>query len=415
MPKTRRTHQTASVRGTRTKKDAKTFAQEEEKENIGRQTTVSQHNRSGVLGTTTTLGGSVVGTKPNPKGVKKREPSQVKEKKLPLQDITSRFLPAAESANRGAGFEVGAHITPIEEVPYPMTTPIASRRENLLTSPLPPSSPPVDLIFSPVRSSHLETIQLEDDLGDQPDYPLSQVDKENERRTSSSSDPFGFAVLERRLREERKHIVNTCLDIEDDDYEGLQYIPVADTSSPRPVRRNTFIRKSITPLDQLFEDDSRPERLAPATPRKEMNIQRRISREGQDIFSPCSSSLESSPSPTKTSASKRRRDPMDRPDPLEQFNTTVDEIDDAPTTTDKPRPKRQCQVPQKKSNEPQGTITWNLRPRRLAVETAKTIAKQPKDISKAKSNKKPKSKTVPGNLPKYDEDKVIMQCQLSVK
>lgn len=409
MPKTRRTQllegqtkgQTASNRGTRTKKDAKTFAQEEEKENLGRQTTVSrQHNRSGVLGTTTTLGSSA---KPNSKGVKKRKASQLKEKKLPLQDITSQFLPAPESANRGAGSEVGAHVTPIEELPYSTT-----RRAILLTSPLPPSSPPVDLVFSPVRPPHIEPIQLEasaHDLGDQLDHPLD--DSENERRSSSSSDPFGFAALERRLREERKYVLDTRLDVDDGDYEELQYIPVADTSSPRPVPRNTFARKSTTPLDQSFEDEFGAHTFpTPATPRKDMNVQRRLSCEGQDIFSPCSSFLESSPSPTKTFATKRRRDPLYR-DPLEEFNTTVDEIDDAPTTTSKPRSKRQCQVPQKKSNEPLGTITWNLRPRRPAVEKAKPIPKPPKEISKAKSNRKAKSK-------KEDKDEVI-QCQLAVK
>jgi hypothetical protein len=375
----------------RTKKDAKPLARDEEKENIGRQTAESrQHRRSGVLSATTTLG--ISSAKPPLKRVAKREPAQVKEKKLPLQDITSQFLPALESANRGAGSE-GAW--PIEE-----PAPNVSRRLNLLTSPLPPSSPPADLALSPVEPFHLRSPlagSIDDHVYNQP----NNCHIENDRQTSSSSDPFGFAALERKLKEERKFVTNILaprVDMDDDIYQELQEIPVADTSSPRPVRR---IKQPLEEGERRFFADeaiegapdllAHPHFATPPTPRKRKHVQRRLSCE-EDIFSPCAPSFESSPSPTKASANKRRRDILYEQDPLEEFNATVDESDDAAVTPDKQPSKRQSSVSQKQADEHHSRITWNLRPRRLAAaEKAGVPPRSPKDVLKTKSSRRAKS------------------------
>jgi len=415
MPKTRRAPlpakpQTAPRLGTRAKKDAKSLAREEDKENIGNKTTASrQHRRSGVLGATTTSGISGIATKAVPKGLRKPKPAPVKEKKLPLQDITSQFLPAPESANRGAGSEGGGeHILPLHDISFPITTmPNTSRRPNLLLSPLPPSSPPPDLVLPSVKPSE----GISDDQSDgQPDNPFS--DTENHRQTSSSSDPFGFAALERKLKEERRFVTNAVDAYEDDNiYEELGEILVADTSSPRPVSR---IKKSVTHFeeerrsseienqDEAVDDIpvplAHPHFSTPPTPHKDKNIHRRLSREGPDIFSPCSSSLESSPSPTKTSAIKRRRDLLYEQDPLEEFNTAVDEAGSADAAIDNPPSKRPCQVSRNQDDGDHNT-RWNLRPRRpTGVEKTEAAPKPPKEALAAKPSRKAKptsSKKVP--------------------
>jgi len=409
MPKTRRAQpQTAPRLGTRAKKDAKSLAREDEKENIGSQPTASrQHRRSRVLGATTTLGISSTASKAVPKGVRKPKPSQVKKEKLPLQDITSQFLPAPESANRGAGSEGGERILPLHDLSYSITTmPNTSRRPNLLLSPLPPSSPPPDLVLPSVEPSEGNT---DDQPDDQPDNPFSD---NNHRQTSSSSDPFGFAALERKLKEERRFITSAVDTYEDDDiYEELGEILVADTSSPRHVSR---IKKSVARLegerrspeienpdeavDEILVPLAHPHFSTPPTPHKDKSIHRRLSREDPDIFSPCSSSLESSPSPTKTSAIKRRRDFLYGQDPLEEFNTTVDEGGCADAVADDPPSKRPCQVSRNQDDGDHNSIKWNLRPRHPAAEKTKAAPKPPKDTSAAKPSKKAKpnsSKKVP--------------------
>ena len=421
--------QTASRPGTRAKKGAKSLAREEEKENIGRQTTVSRsHRRSGVLGATTTSGISSTATKPVAKGVRKGKPLQVKEKKQPLQDITSQYLPAPESANRGAGSEGGEYTVPLQDLSYPITVP-TPRLPNLLLSPLPPSSPPPDLVLPSVKPSE---DSADGHLYDQPDNPSFSDNKyntENDQQTSSSSDPFGFTALERKLKEERKSVTQVFDTHEDEDiYEELDEILVADTSSPRPVGR---IKRSLSHIKEErqyseieVQDDAiegapiplvHPHVSTPPTPRKGKSVHRRLSCEGRDVFSPCPSSLESSPSPTKSSANKRRRDLLYGQDPLEEFNTAVDESGCADVVIDKPPSKRQCQVSRKQDDGHHNTITWNLRPRRAAAavtaetEKAHTVSKPVKEVSRAKPNKKVKSnssKKVPDAFTDDDLDEV---------
>lgn len=291
------------------------------------------------------------------KGVPSSAP--VLRNKLPLQDITSQFLPAPEAANRGEDAQA-----PSEDVvnnenadletkettnivvarmppPEPTAVPLPASSKFAVTSPLPPSSPPSDheLAISPapfrrmtsasnifdvkVRfpSSSAAAIPEEiDDLWQEYDdnAPLTSelIDGAKAAKLGSDADPFGFKSLQMKLKAQLKEAALTSdQDYEDEDYALL--LPVADTSSPRPVSR---LKRSLQ-----FEDDDVPEPspeekndddnlhlhphyTTPCTPQKDRDSPKRRKMtphaEDQDVFGPWSSSvLEPSPSPCMRLAS----------------------------------------------------------------------------------------------------------------
>jgi len=378
MPKTRNVTRsqsnTASASKTtsiRRRNDENEAGYESEKENTGRQGTRSQtrSHRRGVLGAPNPATAATEGfTKAPTKSTKARAPlkgkrteAPSKEKKAPLQDITSQFLPAPESANRGEGYEdadngdaasVLQNSNSVALVMPPLdngsTVPLERARP---ASPLPPSSPPSDWVPSPVyrrEDAQLKTrldIAFYQDQEDQwrPDDDVQPISGGQSTPTpnSSHSDPFGFVALERKLKQDRE-IEAVTAGLHDDiyaeeDYEDLSNILVADTSSPRPVRRLKRVYEEAdedkdTPEDGVEADSSllalvlpHPHYSTPPTPHKDKQKRRRLSHEARHVFSPCPSSIESSPSPTKLSARKRSRVYAEVvQDPLDEFNEEVD-------------------------------------------------------------------------------------------
>jgi len=378
MPKTRNVTRsqsnTASASKTtsiRRRNDENEAGYESEKENTGRQGTRSQtrSHRRGVLGAPnpTTAAAEGFTTAPT-KSTKARAPlkgkrteAPPKEKKAPLQDITSQFLPAPESANRGEGYEdpdngdaasvletsnnVALVMPPLDNG---STVPLKHAQP---ASPLPPSSPPSDWVPSPVyrrEDAQLKTIMdiaFYQDQEDQwrPDDDVQPISGGQSTPTpnSSHSDPFGFVALERKLKQDRE-IEAVTAGLHDDiyaeeDYEDLSNILVADTSSPRPVRRLKRVHEEAdedqdTPEDGVEADSSllapvlpHPHYSTPPTPHKDKQKRRRLSHEARHVFSPCPSSIESSPSPTKLSARKRSQVYAEVvQDPLDEFNEEVD-------------------------------------------------------------------------------------------
>lgn len=378
MPKTRNVTRsqsnTASASKTtsiRRRNDENEAGYESEKENTGRQGTRSQtrSHRRGVLGAPNPATAATEGfTKAPTKSTKARAPlkgkrteAPSKEKKAPLQDITSQFLPAPESANRGEGYEdadngdaasVLQNSNSVALVMPPLdngsTVPLERARP---ASPLPPSSPPSDWVPSPVYrredaqlKTRLDTAFYQDQEDQwRPDDDVQPISGGQSTPTpnSSHSDPFGFVALERKLKQDRE-IEAVTAGLHDDiyaeeDYEDLSNILVADTSSPRPVRRLKRVYEEAdedkdTPEDGVEADSSllalvlpHPHYSTPPTPHKDKQKRRRLSHEARHVFSPCPSSIESSPSPTKLSARKRSRVYAEVvQDPLDEFNEEVD-------------------------------------------------------------------------------------------
>ncbi|CAA7260397.1 unnamed protein product [Cyclocybe aegerita] len=356
MPKTRNV--TRSQRGaanpsqsTRRNNAENIVGHESEKENAGQANRgqTRTHRRPTLGGTTTTTTsvsrgpGGKTATRPKvpPKG---KPTAQLKEKKLPLQDITSQFLPATEAMNRGESHhtvddepqDVGeptiAALPPASEVAVPAPPAFAS--------PLPPSSPPSELsspfytrqeIAATLSAVLFSPTKPESRVAHDPWQELDDARPASRRHTpgSSGSDPFGFVALERKLKKDRKAVAPHD-DAPADDDDDLGEVLVADTSSPRPVRRLKRVHDD-EPLPEVEEggsDDaepvvSHPHFPIPDTPHKDKQKRRRLSHEGHDVFSPCSSSIQSSPSPTKASARKVPR-PTPHEDPLEEFNEEVE-------------------------------------------------------------------------------------------
>lgn len=391
MPKTRNVSRsqweaanTTSASSTSRSHKEKENAREGNKENgptgVGRATrSQSTRTRMGILGALSPATGNAVMGKATDaptklmtatKGKGKPTAAPLKRKKVPLQDITSQFLPAPEPANRGEEHQdlteedlALAHVEPANVISIlaPIEPTPARLPAPKFTSPLPPSSPPSPFISSPVISSRNLTRAYIAKSGS-PAHLLPQrvfdpwkeyderhpVSHDSPAPAGSNSDPFGFVALERKLKAERDTARDADPDVDaDGEYDELAHVLVADTSSPRPVRR---LKRALPIAADDVEDDESvtgagsaalaPSVLVPApvhfttppTPHKDKQKRRRLSHEGHcDVFSPCSSSIESSPSPTKASARKRSYSAT-REDPLSEFNEESEKSRDAIST-----------------------------------------------------------------------------------
>ena len=307
---------------------------EGEKENEGRPATratraTRSQTRNRVLGSTTTANlrisimskgpeNTVSASTTKVKGKGKAKALPPKRKKLPLQDITSQFLPAPEADNRGKEDEATERGT-LQQTeqrvdlvsPLPLAQILGGGEVSMpaptyLDSPLPPSSPPSAITPSPQYSKILPNpspswldLPSENNLWDQLDdgRPASH---DGPSVISSNSDPFGFVALERKLKVERRATALSPLKRhhqQDEPDEELGLVPIADTSSPRLVRR--FKRPSYQgdpPFPPTISEH--PNYDTPPTPHKDKK-RPRLSHEGDRIFSPCSSSMPSTPSPSK--------------------------------------------------------------------------------------------------------------------
>ncbi|KAH9480716.1 hypothetical protein JR316_0007316 [Psilocybe cubensis] len=344
--------------------------QGDDKENIGRQARLTRlHIRAGIrpIGSTnnaTVLGSGQATAKKAPtksenalmpklktasKGKGAPPPALVLRNKMPLQDITSQFLPAPEAANRGEDAPPPSDDANETETadpeakeatnvvvlkmppPEPTAIPLPASPKFAVSSPLPPSSPPSDHEFVisastfrrmtsasnifdvTVRGPSSSAAAIPEELDDlwQEDNNDAKADK-----IGSDSDPFGFKSLQMKLQAQLKEAARTSdHDFEDEDDALL--LPVADTSSPRPVRR---LKRSLQFDDDDHDDDVpvpsaaeeendkdnlRPHYTTPCTPKKESPKRRKMTplvNDDEDLFGPRSSSvLPTSPSPSKPS------------------------------------------------------------------------------------------------------------------
>jgi len=392
---------------------------ESEKENAGGNSSLTTRLRSTrtstrrqVLGATSTtvLGDSKGSKSSDSKAPKKKGKASttLKYKKLPLQDITAQFLPAPEAANRGAehrghsddeeDFDLQQAANAVSILPSAPARAVNTRTAPAFTSPLPPSSPPSDLQFSPppkaigisfaVSPAHSIPHDEYDPWKDLDNHHLS-ASNDALSGNDSNSDPFGFVALERKLKAERAQIFSDPA--HPDEPVGFGHILVADTDSPRPVRRLKRPVEHEANADDETEDVVHHAHFAtPPTPHKDKQKRRRLSHEGHDVFSICSESIESSPSPSKVSA--RKRPHVDVPeDPLDEFNDAVDRSYEVEVASER---KKQTRV----DVDPEA-IAMNLRTRELRNSNAGPShvnhddMKKPKSVGKVKAAKKPIKKT----------------------
>lgn len=289
---------------------------ESEKENEGRLATRATRSQtrtgnygSRALGSTTTANLRISTSSKGPENTVSTNTTKVKgkgratapppkRKKLPLQDITSQFLPAPEAANRGE-----------ESEPEHAIFQLSHPAPRYLNSPLPPSSPPSAITSSPqcpkiLHNPNPSWLSSEHNLWNQFDdcRPASHG---NPSGISSSSDPFGFVALERKLKVERRAAAPPLKrhHQEDESDEELSLVLVADTSSPRLVRR---LKRPSYQGDPPFPPaiSEHPNHATPPTPHKDKK-RPRLSHEGDRVFSPCSSSMPSTPSPSKPPVQKQ--------------------------------------------------------------------------------------------------------------
>ncbi|TEB38073.1 hypothetical protein FA13DRAFT_1785908 [Coprinellus micaceus] len=328
MPKTRNVSRSQwdAADTKRKTRSAKENAGDCEKENKGRVTRASNRAGSGrpVLGASTTQTTTAKGKgkeKPPGKG------SLTKVEKLPLQDITSRYLPAPESANRGhaqlgVDFDAAAQAGSIRVT----ATSLGTANKKLQISP----SYHLHLLYlmfaegSSLKSqSHRWNPESYNAWGEF-DHVVQESDRSSRPApTPRNSDPFGFFALEKKLEVEREHQV----EIEAEDEEAGGEILVADTSSPRPVRRlpkHKYVIEAEVAHHQPSSDDDFSH--LPPTPQKTVDRTRYsfTTREVDDeqLYSPGPSSCPSSPSPSKprlslTSSTKRK---------ARTFDDEVDEV-----------------------------------------------------------------------------------------
>ena len=316
---------------------------ESEKENEGRpatratrsQTRTGNHGNR-VLGSTTTASLRINTTS---KGQEKTVPANTikvkgkgkatapppKRKKLPLQDITSQFLPAPEAANRGEENEPEHSIIQQAEQMVNLVSPLPLAQilgdsdilgpaksmshpaPTYLDSPLPPSSPPSAITSSPQYPKILHNPNSSQLSPENVFWNHGRLAPQGSPSViSSSSDPFGFVALERKLKVDRRVAVPSPLkrhhQEDESDEQGL--VLVADTSSPRLVRR---VKRPSYQGDYPFPTaiSDHPNYGTPPTPHKDKKKRPRLSHEGNRVFSPCSSSMPSTPSPSKPPVQKQ--------------------------------------------------------------------------------------------------------------
>lgn len=336
---------------------------ESEKENQGRtamrttrsQTRTHSNGNRAILGSTTTTSlristtskglentASTNTSKVKGKGKAKAPPP--KRKKLPLQDITSQFLPAPEAANRGQENEAAEHgssqqtenrvnlVSPLPLAQGDALGPMISNHSALtyLDSPLPPSSPPSAITSSPQYPRILpqqNTSWL--GLSYQENNLLNEFDNDQPTSSgspnviSSNSDPFGFVALERKLKVERGAAAPSPLkrrhqqDESDEELE-LGQVLVADTSSPRLVRR--LKRPSYQDDDSTLPPviSEYPHYATPPTPHKDKK--RRLSHEEDGRVRLSSPSIPSTPSPSKPFVNKSAREARREGTPKNKLN-----------------------------------------------------------------------------------------------
>ncbi|KAF8161480.1 hypothetical protein B0H34DRAFT_840848 [Crassisporium funariophilum] len=421
---------------------------ENERSNAG-QATPSQtrtRSRDGILASTTTA--TTMGISTTSKGpennisVKKTKlkskgkagAGAPKRKKLPLQDITSQFLPAPEAANRGESpDQTLAHaadsgITPFLSIQLRSNTGaviVDDRSAVPVYSPLPPSSPPTPLSSPPLHMRKLPAAHPtwtehplsstrphhSDDYDPWQEFDNARpVSRDSHETFSTNSDPFGFVALERKLKVEREIAPATEdheQNLEDDDADEHGRILVADTSSPRPVRR---LKRPLYEEADLYHEDrsnatdravphlpailEHPHLSTPPTPHKDKQKKRRLSHEGHDVFSPCSSSIPSTPSPSKASARKRTR-PAEKEDALDEFNEELERSQEVVLSTGsarkRSRPSQIEQEPLEAPSENKRTLRARA-PKQQLGEEEKPISKRSKRADKGKSVKKPNRK-----------------------
>jgi len=386
---------------------------ESEKENAGGNASVANRlqstrtsSRRRVLGaTSTTVLGDAKGPRKVPKEEKSKSSTAPKRKKLPLQDITAQFLPAPEAANRGAEHQGHSDdeedselrraanvVATLPPAPVPSGS-VNTRTAPALTSPLPPSSPPSDLQFSPPPKAVGTFAASPAHYIPHDEYdPWKEFDNTFSASNDvlsgndSNSDPFGFVALERKLKVERAHILSDP-DHPGEELPGFGHILVADTSSPRPVRRlKRPVEYDAGANDETEHVVHHAHFATPPTPHKDKQKRRRLSHEGHDVFSVCSESIESSPSPSKVSARKRSRGGVPE-DPLDEFNDKVDRSYEVEVASER---KKQTRV----DVDPEA-IGMNLRTserRPGSSHVNHDDVKKPKSAGKAKATKKPVKK-----------------------
>ena len=309
---------------------------ESEKENEGRsvtRTTRSQtRNANRVLGATnapTSKGpeNTVPTNTSKVKGKGKAKTSLSKRKKIPLQDITSQFLPAPETANRGEENEhvisqqTDNRVNLVRSLPLTQIlsgdvfgpTMSKSPVQEYLSSPLPPSSPPSAITSSPQYPKILPNpntswlaLSSEHNLWTQFDDGRS-ASHGSPSVISSNSDPFGFVALERKLKVERSATAPALKRYhqQEESDEELGQVLVADTSSPRPVHR---LKRPLYQGDSalLPAISDHPHYATPPTPHKDKKRQR-LSHKEDGALSSFSSSIPSTPSPSKPPVQKHAK------------------------------------------------------------------------------------------------------------
>lgn len=405
---------------------------ESEKENEGRSATraTRSQTRTGsnrVLGSTTTanlristtskgLENTVSTNTTKGKGKAKARAPPPKRNKVPLQDITSQFLPAPEAVNRGEENEVAEHQQTQNGVnlvsPLPLTQilggdvlghTISMSHPVRTYSPLPPSSPPA-MTSSPQYPKINSNLPSENNLWNQFDHDYAAS---HGSVISSSSDPFGFIALERKLKVERTAPAPSSLKRhhhQAESEEELDQILVADTSSPRLVRRvkrPSYQGESSLP-PAIFEH---PYYAAPSTPRKDKKRQR-LSREEDRIFSPSSSSIPSTPSPSKPSVQQRAQEAGREDIPLEndlKGNRGIEGIFGKPrsrTAKVEPSPTSKPMTPLKLwaslDNIVEAEEGWTD-PKGARVAKSKKIPKKPRSTGIKKTKEKTKEKNDDGD------------------
>ena len=316
---------------------------ESEKENEGRPDTraTRSQTRTGnrVLGSTTTANLRISTTSKGPENTVSANRTKVKgkgrstapppkRKKFPLQDITSQFLPAPEAANRGEENEPEHAVFQQAEQMLNLVSPshraqilgggdvgpaksMSHLASTFIDSPLPPSSPPSAITSSPQYSKiqhnpNPSRVSSENNFWNQFDDGR-RASQGSPSVISSSSDPFGFVALERKLKVERRTAIPSPLKRhhqEDESDEELGQVLVADTSSPRLVRR---LKRSSYQGNSPFPPaiTEHPIYATPPTPHKDKKKRPRLSHEGDRVFSPCTSSMPSTPSPSKPPVQKQ--------------------------------------------------------------------------------------------------------------
>ncbi|TFK26260.1 hypothetical protein FA15DRAFT_667557 [Coprinopsis marcescibilis] len=313
-----------------------------EKEN-GARATRSRATRNGAgrtaLGALTTTAQATATSKSKGKGKPKPPPkgSSTKVEKLPLQDITSRYLPAPESANRGqsqpSGFGEPEHLVLSPAGPSNTLSWLSGSR--LMANPpihatdirssLPPSSPPsassravpalslpqlpvLSRSPTPIADNVARRLFVEPDSAAEVrvydtwqefDYVVSESDLPSKYRAPRTSDPFGFVALEEQLQADREQ--------EMEEAEAAKLALVGPASPDAQPSGSSTGLEYVDPPPHVKQAESTQIPPTPPTPRKRKDRGESLRRVNEYIFSPGPSSCPTSPSPSKPRLSSAKR------------------------------------------------------------------------------------------------------------